>query len=437
MSRGGAGPLSRALGRTRRSMQQSVVRRSLLATAAFLAGNLFHLALMLTVNRLVEPAMFGRFFASMSLLDVLLVPATGLSFVLARHFAAVFLLGGVRVVAIEARRLAGGHLAPGAALALLVGLVLLLFGWSVGSEGLWLAAVVPLSALAIYLFQLLRTAFQGMLDFLWYNVSWIVHRAAQYGFALGGLLLGGAVWTGVLGIFVATALVSLLLLAVLWRRGAHAAPAAATAPVRPFRIGAAVPFMLEFGGFVLLANLDVLVAYVSLDSAELGAYAASAFLPKAVVVAVLPVTQVMLPMLTAAAGAAAPQRAALLKAVAVTGALAAGGAAVLWLGADVVCDQRFGVRYCAPSLIGTLALAAVPLTLLRLLIVARLALGLGVRLLLPFAVAAAGAAMMLSVAATPAGLAEIYVAACWAVPGTYLLAACLRGLRRRSLAPAR
>src|SRR6202023_3219250 len=83
-----------------------------------------------------------------------------------------------------------------------------------------------------------------------------------------------------------------------------------------------LPFCTALGGFVLLSNADVLVAYLKLTGAQLGAYSASAVLPKAIVTATQAVSLVILPVATHIRGESANMRPALVKAIGLTFALA-------------------------------------------------------------------------------------------------------------------
>ena len=70
----------------------------MLVGVVFVLGHLFHYALMLAANRILEPGTFGSFYAAISLLNVLLTPVTVLGFMFAQHFSAVFSLAGAAAV---------------------------------------------------------------------------------------------------------------------------------------------------------------------------------------------------------------------------------------------------------------------------------------------------------------------------------------------------
>jgi hypothetical protein len=103
----------------------------------------------------------------------------------------------------------------------------------------------------------------------------------------------------------------------------------------------------------------------------------------------------------------------LIKALAVCAVFGAAGAAILYLGRDVACNSRFGLRSCAPPLLIVLALAAIPLGMLRVLVVACLALGHRNEMLAPALALIAAAIALLVWGSSAEVLAEVYLACCW------------------------
>jgi O-antigen/teichoic acid export membrane protein len=413
-------------------MQHSVVRRSLMVSAAFAAGHLFHYALMFSANRLLDPGAFGRFYAAISLLNVLLTPSTVLSFLFAKHFTTVFSTAGVGPVVSELNGLMRRHGTAGLVLVLFSMAVLTLAGSLTGADAFFLLMLVPCAALLVYLFEMARAALQGMLDFFAYSAAWILWRAGQYVVAVAALLFAGAAWAGMAGIFLATVVALLVLLRVIYRRAA-AAPVGGDGAWAPFRISAAAPFAFQYGTFILINNVDILLAYLVLSNDQLGAYAASSLLPKAIVTATLPVSQVMLPVMSAWSGA--QMRTALLKALGVAAVLSAAGAAVLALGGELACNDRFGIRFCSPWLMAVLALGAIPLSISRVLVVAGLALGTERRTAAAATVVVVGfSALVLIWATSPPALAVIYTACCWLFVVAYGLV--MRNGRRMAADPA-
>ncbi len=173
------------------------------------------------------------------------------------------------------------------------------------------------------------------------------------------------------------------------------------------------PFCTALGAFVVLNYADVLVAYFTLSGSELGAYAASAVLPKAIVTATQPVSQVILPVATHVRGQNLKTREVLLKAIGMTFALAALGASALWLLSGEVCGSHYGIKFCNPSIMALLASAAIAVAVIRPAIIADL---LGVRHWRPHLSIAAlllfAAAIWFERLSGPA-LAMRYMIVCW------------------------
>jgi O-antigen/teichoic acid export membrane protein len=402
-------------------MQYSVIRRSLLVSMAFVIGHLFHYALMFFADRILDPGGFGRFYTAISLLNIVALPATVLSFMLVRHFTAVRSAAGTGALAVELNTLMRRHGAIGAILVLVCALALVVIGSLLGADAFLLLMLVPSTAFAFYLFEMGRAALQSMLDFFAYSAAWILWRCGQCVLALVALLLAGAPWAGMAGIFLATVVATLLLLQVVTRR-AKAGPAqigAATWP--PFDVAASMPFMFQYGLFTLVCNVDVLLAYLVLTNDQLGSYAASSLLPKAIVTATLPVAQVMLPVVSTWGEERAQVRTALLKALGVALFLSIAGAAVLILGRDLACNDQFGIRFCATPLVTMLAVAAIPVSLSRVLVVASLALERQIRIVAPSLVLLVFAALVLLRTPSPPMLAGLYMTICWIFVLTYAL----------------
>jgi hypothetical protein len=98
-------------------------------------------------------------------------------------------------------------------------------------------------------------------------------------------------------------------------------------------------------------------------------------------------------------------------------ALGAVPAAVFWFAGELVCDARFGVRFCSPTLLTILALSAIPLGMLRVLVIAGLRLPVRGAVILSICALAGIALMILSSGTSPYDLAIIYAASTW----TFLL----------------
>ena len=344
-------------------MQHSVIRRSLYIVLFVIAGHGFYYLLVLAANARLDPIGFGRFYLGWATLNILVAPGAVLTLALSGHFAEAFRRHGAAGIGSTLWSV-GARLLPWA-LILLVALeaLLLLGGKVVGADSALMIAVLPLTALSSVMVDSVRAVIQGTLRFVLFGASWLVWCIAQFVIGAGVLVLIGEPWAVFLGMLCANCVTFVCLVAVVWRMGAVTATTKdGPATQSDFAVQSLrhmVPLCLTLGVFVIFSNADVLVAYLKLTGVELGIYAASAVLPKAIVTATQPVAQVILPVATSIRGDNLKIREALLKALGVTFALAACGALALWLVSAQVCGGRFGIKFCDTGLLLLLAGAAV------------------------------------------------------------------------------
>ncbi|MBV8535367.1 MAG: hypothetical protein JO128_07235, partial [Alphaproteobacteria bacterium] len=357
----------------------------------------------------------GLFYTSISLINVLLTPALVLTMVFAQHLSGISTSRGEGAVAAELRRILllclgwGGSVAVAAALALVFG------GELVGVESFPTLLLIPAVSLAAFLFETIRTGFQSILRFKWFTVGWVAWCALQYVLAAGALSIAGSVWAGVAGLLVATIVSAAVMLAV-FRAQVSALPkpaidrpaTGAAAPLElNFRL--VLPMVLGYGLFTLLTNADILVAYLILNGDELGAYISSSVLPKAIITVTYPIAQVLLPVVVTQLAAAENARVSIAKAIVVTVAFAVAGALVLIAGGSLACGSRYGLRFCDTGLMDVLALAAVPLCLVRIFVVSSLATRHRRIPLIQIAAVAAFFAAALTATHDGQGLAQVYL----------------------------
>ena len=355
------------------TMRQSIVRRSLAVMVFYVAGHGFNYLLLATTNRMLEPELFGLFYLSISLINVLGTPGLVLAMSLAQRFAGLSSAAGSDAVIHDLNRVLLFYVKWGSAAALAGAAALAVAGRFLGVESFAIVILIPAVAYAEVMFEIIRACLQGLQRFTWFGMSWVIRCVAQYTFAVAALYLFDSVLSGLSGFLVATVLVNLGVRSIL--------PARPSAPVGDKGRDGQLPWRTEilpqvsaYGLFTLLANLDVLLGYILLSHEQLGVYAASSILPKAIVTVTLPVAQVLLPVVAVRYQAGESSRWAIVKAVMTVFVLGSCGALVLWFGSDLACSSRFGIRFCEPGLMALLAAAAVPLAVMRVLVVTSLAL---------------------------------------------------------------
>jgi O-antigen/teichoic acid export membrane protein len=407
-------------------MQHSVIRRSFYIVLFFIGGHGFYYLLVLAANAGLDPVGFGRFYLGWVTLNILVAPGTVLTLSLSGHFAEAFRRHGAAGIR-PALWSIGAKLLPWS-LALLIALegLLLLGGKAVGADSALMIAVLPLTALSSVMVDSLRAVLQGALRFVSFGASWLLWCLAQFVLGASGLFLAGEPWAVFLGMFCANCVAFACLLAIVWRLGAVGAAEKDGAIVQSdFAMQSLrnmVPFCVTLGAFVILSNADVLMAYLKLNAVELGIYAASAVLPKAIVTATQPVAQVILPVATSIRGDNLKIREALLKALGMTFVLAVSGAGALWLISGEACGGRFGIKFCDQGLLLLLAGAAIAVSVTRTAVIADV---LGGRLWRPLLSAVAlvtFAAANWPGSSTRTTLAASYSVICWLLLGVLVAA---------------
>ncbi len=410
--------------------RRSILRRSLVVTAFFALGHAFHYLLLATGNRALAPEVFGLFYTSISLINVVLTPGVVLTLVFAQHFAGVVAARGEGAVGIELRRILERCLYWGGAAAVAVALALAVFGVVVGIDSFAVVLLVPAVSLAVFLFETIRAAFQGLLRFSWFSAAWVFWRALQYVLAAAGFYVLGTVWSGLAGILVATLVSSLLMLRFL--RLPATCPNDGQASLDALKASPIIAFIVGYGLFTLLVNADTLLAYLVLTRADLGSYASSSILPKAIVTMTQPVGQIVLPVIAAQAAGAESVRMSVTKGVVAALGLGVAGWAVVTAGAPIACNGRLGLQFCEPSVLTMLAIAAVPLGVLRVLILASLATRARWHTLVPLIGLSVFGIIAVRWPLDPRHLASVYAVACWGVLACYVavMGACSHVSRR-------
>ncbi len=346
--------------------RKSVIRPALVVTVFFVAGQAFFYLLVYAANRFFDPVAFGRFYAAWAALNVLVTPGSVVAMVLMRHFAQINRASGPQAVVSGLNAVASSTALWVAAASLLCVVTLNLGGALIGIDSIALTVLVPLTAAAILGVEVVRAAYQGMLRFVWFGASWFGWCVAQAVLGIAGIVLTGSVWAAYAGMLVAS-LLTLVVLAIPLRASARAAPAADQPGPPRARLDwrAAMPFCTAFGGLVLFNNADIFIAYLTMDVTNLGAYSAAAVLPKAILTATQPIVQTIFPVVIHLHEDAEQPDRAVAKALGLALAVASAGAALLWSGADTFCGGRYGIRFCSPMLMTVLAVAAVPLAVIR------------------------------------------------------------------------
>jgi O-antigen/teichoic acid export membrane protein len=357
-------------------MRHSVVRRSLIITVFFVSGHGFYYLLLLIANALLDSTGFGRLYTGWTILNVLVTPVSIISLLLSGYFAREHSSHGSAVIPSLVMKIGSIALPWTVGAVILLEVLFYAIGATIGVDSVALMLIIPPTAASFLGVEIVRAAFQGMLRFTAFGVSWLAWCAAQCALGAGGILLFGAPWACFAGMLAANVLTFAWVawsIGLVRRNPSALSMQALSASALSF--SKTFPFCTAFVGFVLFNNADVLLAYLSLSPAALGVYTASSVLPKAIVTATQPVVQIILPVVVSIKSEGQDTLLAVQKAMSTAFALGLSGFIVLWLGSDVVCGASYGIRFCDSSLMLVLAAAAVPLGVVRAWISADLARG--------------------------------------------------------------
>jgi hypothetical protein len=147
-------------------------------------------------------------------------------------------------------------------------------------------------------------------------------------------------------------------------------PASVTLPLLTL-----VPAATGYGLMVVVSNLDVLFGYLVLSTTDLGVYSASSVFPKAALVVITPLLQMLIPAMIGIDPSKRPFNVIVMRIGGVILVLTLGGSSLVWLLSHQLCGSRWGLKLCEPPILAILLISVVPLSLLRTLVVIEFARG--------------------------------------------------------------
>jgi O-antigen/teichoic acid export membrane protein len=382
-------------------LRYSVIRRSSGFTIAFLCGHAFSFAIFWCADRILHSGDFGLFYASVLAISVLMSPIVAMTLVLTQRLVEAGVTAGRGQIIQMTWRVLGQcvRMAP---LVVAAGVLLAVAVPWVGIEAWQIVLLIPVTVLAMSIAEILRVSFQSMLMFTRASALWITNIGAQLVFSIGALLLFGKVWTGIAGLFVGTTLASIIF--VPWFVRSRRLEISKVSDIMPLRLKQESPLIVSYSLFILLNNVDILLGYFLLSHEDLGIYAASALLPKAIITATFAIAQVVLPVVTEQRAGGLSFRLSVIKGIAMATVMAALAAGLLWFLMPVIQRSSLAIRGLDFKLMSILAAAAIALSIVRVLIVIEIALK---RYTIGFAQTAAIALFVLLCGTAHAGLAEI------------------------------
>jgi O-antigen/teichoic acid export membrane protein len=341
--------------------ETSVVRRTVLLLALVMPAFCANFLVLYLCADLLSPAEFGIFYAASAIGNILYSGSLVLNLYFTRYLAHVRGTHGPAGVPSGLVRIQAFVAGWGAAIGSVLIVLGVLVGSRVGVGSLIIVVLIVLDAYTAYVGDLgrvflqasRRTALLGT-----YTLVWMVLRLV---FCLIGVLLFRTVWSALSGV-VFSALIMIAGTNAWLLRTCRGGAAVQVLP----SITAELPAILCYGMLVAVANLDILLGYFVLPDASFGAYAASSILPKAILAVIMPLQQMLFPMMTGGTSARADAIVG-LKGAAVVAGIAVAGVATTRLGSPILCGAPPGLLACQPPLMAVMLWSVVPLALIRVL----------------------------------------------------------------------
>jgi hypothetical protein len=347
-----------------RRYRRSVFRRTAVLLMLLVPAYGANLAVMYFAADLFSAGQFGLFYVANAAGNVLFSGSLILNMVFTRHLVAVLRSAGRGAAFGRMRQIERLVLGWGALAAAAICLAMLGVARQIGVHSDLIVLFIVLDAYTAYLGELGRVMLQALHRTLLLGLYTLVWMVLRFALCIAGILAFGTVWAALGGIAASA-------LAVyggfrLWVGHNAAAVEPEIAPLPSLR--GAIPAVLGYGLSIVVTNLDVLLGYLLLGQAALGVYSASSLFPKAMLVAMTPLLQMLFPMMVGGELSRAEMAVFLGKIGVAMLALSAAGAAIVWQLSPLVCGGAWGMPLCDRRLLDILLLSVAPLVLLRLLV---------------------------------------------------------------------
>lgn len=364
--------LSEIRGLLKRPYHDSVVRRAAILLALVVPAFGANMLVQFGAAALLQPDQFGTFYVANTISNVLFSGSLVLNMVFTRYLVSVEHRHGFNAIFVGLRRLQRVVLAWGALGAALCFALLWAFSRHIGMQSDVVILLVILDVYTAYVADLGRILLQSIrrtVPLGLYTLSWMILR---FLFCMIGLLIFRTVWGGFIGIVASAVVMSIGL--QIWSEKHKRGPESDVPP--PPSLLATSPVAIGYALTITVSNLDVLMSYFLVDGTNLGIYSASSVFPKAIIVIVMPLLQMLFPIAMGAHLTTRQFRTILIKCALVLVAAAVCGSVATWALSDLLCAGRWGIRNCKADTLDVLLWSVPSMALLRGLVLLQFARGL-------------------------------------------------------------
>ena len=356
------------------SLRDSIIRRSLSVFLITVPALFFQYFLLVYASNALSIEAFGIFYLAISLLGILFAPVPLVSLFFARSIAIVFQRDGLGAAAGAVLHLLRKVLRYGAWLNAALLAAMLIFALISHSKLYLVFVMIAAANLGNYVMEVVRSGLMAVQRFYHMAALNFCFLGSRFLLAALGIWALGNVTGGMIGVAVAVIPAPLLFLRFFIK-----ADDGRPAPALP-HLKTMVPFLGSTTLVAVIMYMDIIVAYLFLTQAQLGVYSSSSILPKAMPAVLMPVIQILFPLLIGhldQVGSERQVRLKIIKSLGLTTGAALIGAIMLYLISRYLdsSGRLLGIAQSSRELVGILGFSMIFPCALRVLVYAKLALG--------------------------------------------------------------
>lgn len=353
--------------------QNSVIRQSILLLFIVVPAYFVNFLFLIVSQRILGLHEFGIFYTAVTLVNILVGPAVILNLFFSRRITIGLSLHGLEGAIWEFRLFVQYVLRRGSIVGLIVLIIMGALGYYLRVESTILVLLICVTAYGIYLAETTRAAFQGVKRFIALGIvtlSWMVLR---FVFGILGLVIVGSAWAGLFGICLAALAVFFSIYYIIAKPSQNRLLAVPDRDAQELK--RIVFFCSSYGLFIVLMYLDIITAYIGLSRPELGMYSGACILGKSIILITNPIAQVFFPIMVEQNTNKGIEAVAVFKTFAITLLISSLPVSVILVFADFIGSAILGLGKYNVSLIRAVAMSAIPLCLLRILVLLQLSRG--------------------------------------------------------------
>lgn len=394
-----------------RDMRGSIIRQSMMLSFIVFPAYVVNFLFLIVSGRILGPQAFGIFYTAMSFVSILIGPAVILNLFFARRITLSSVSHGIDGAIAEFRLFVRYVLRWGGLLGLNILVAMMILAYFLNVESTTLVIVISISVYAIYITETTRTAFQGLRRFVALGIETLSWTIVRFILGIAGLVLVGSAWAGLLGIAIAAVIIFLASYYILVKQFSNKPlPLPKRTSQENRRM---LSFCFSYGLLIFITYLDNIIAYIGLDRSDLGIYSSACVVGKSIVLFTNPIVQVFFPIMVEQNNRNGIEMTAVLKTFAITVLMSGIAAGIVVLFADFIGTNILGLTEFNVSIIKAVAASAVPLCLLRILILLQLSKGLDKYALLLLPIVLLQMMVLYFFSDDPVQFSWCFVLSCW------------------------